>query len=68
MSVAVKRVVEKSLLDLLLSFNHVASIHQSLDVWKWGYKCLSPVFFQEGNTKEKRKIPELRSMRNLRQT
>lgn len=67
MSVAVKRVVEKSLLDLLLSFNHVASIHQSLDVWKWGYKCLSPGFFKRV-TKEKRKIPELRSMRNLRQT
>ncbi len=32
MSVAVKRVVEESLLDLLLCVDHMAPIHQSLDV------------------------------------
>jgi hypothetical protein len=32
MRVAIKRVVKKGLLDLLLGFNHVAAVHQSLDI------------------------------------
>ena len=32
MRIAVKRVVKKGLLDLLLGFNHVAAVHQSLDI------------------------------------
>ena len=32
MRVAVKRVVKEGLLNLLLGFNHVAAVHQSLDI------------------------------------